>query len=71
MIVDNIRRLCADRGISLYRLERDTGLGNGTVARWNESSPSVERLRLVADYFDVSLDDLIRHSPEKEEGEKS
>lgn len=59
MIYENIRRLCRERGISITRLEQDTGLGNGTVCRWRQCDPTVTRLKLVADYFGVTLESLL------------
>lgn len=59
MIYENIQVLCRKSQISISRLERETGLGNGTVCRWKESDPTVTRLKLVADYFGVTLESLI------------
>lgn len=41
-IVDKIRELCAERGESLASLERKLGLGNGTIGRWENGSPTLE-----------------------------
>lgn len=60
MIVDNIRALCEKKGISIWALERTLGIGNGIIARWSNSSPSTKNLKLVADYFGVPLDDLLK-----------
>ena len=59
MIFENIQALCRERRISSSRLERETGLGNGTVCRWRQSDPTVTRLKLVADYFGVTLESLL------------
>ncbi len=59
MLVNNVRSLCAERNITLARLERETNLGNGAIARWDEHSPSVERVKRVADYFGVSIDSIV------------
>lgn len=59
MLYQNIVVLCKGKGISISKLEKETGLGNGTVGRWEKSSPSVENVKKVADYFDVSVDYLI------------
>ena len=60
MIVKRIKKLCEKKGISLHKLEQETGLGNGIIARWEKSSPSVENLKKVADYFGVTIDMLIK-----------
>lgn len=59
MLYQNIVVLCKGKGISIAKLEKETGLGNGTVGRWEKSSPSVENVKKVADYFEVSVDYLI------------
>jgi transcriptional regulator with XRE-family HTH domain len=60
LIVDNIQRLCREKGTTLCEVERKTGLGNGVIARWKDSNPRVDRLAAVAEYFGVTLDDLLR-----------
>ena len=59
MIYENIRKLCAEAKISISQLERKTGLGNGTICRWKQCAPTVTKLKLVADYFDVTLEHLL------------
>lgn len=59
MILENIRRLCSKKPVSIARLERETGIGNGTINRWDKVSPSIDNVRKVADYFGVSVDTLI------------
>lgn len=61
MIFTNISKLCKKNNISIAKLERETGLGNATVRNWSISSPTVDKLKLVADYFGVSVDDLLRN----------
>lgn len=59
MVYKKIVSLCEEKGISIARLEKEIGLGNGTVARWASSSPSVDNAKKVADFFGVTLDYLI------------
>lgn len=60
MIYENIMALCKERNISVRTLERETGLGNGVIAGWKQKHPRVDRLLAVADYFGVTLDELVR-----------
>lgn len=60
MIYDNILALCAARGISVRKAEHEVGIGNGVIRKWNHQSPHVDKLLLVADYFGVTLDELVR-----------
>ena len=59
MLYDKIKCLCAKSGISIARMERETDLGVKTVQRWNEISPSVDKVKRVADYFGVTVDELM------------
>lgn len=59
MLYQNIVSLCNERQISIARLERDLGFGNATIRTWRTSSPSVDRVLLVANYFGVSVDSLV------------
>ena len=59
MIFAKIAQLCKEKGISVAKLERETGISNGTISRWGTSSPTVEKLEKVADYFGVTVDSLL------------
>lgn len=58
-IVDRIRALANKQEMSLPELEIKLGLGNGTISRWNKSSPNTAKISLVADFFHVSVDYLL------------
>jgi len=62
-LVEKIKALCEQRGVTIYRLEHDTGIGNGVVAKWKTCSPRVGTLKKVADYFGVSVDELLTDAP--------
>ena len=64
MLLDNIKKLCSQKRISLSQLESDVKLGKKTVFRWNEVSPSVDKLKRVADYFGVTVDELLVNTGE-------
>ena len=59
MILARIKQLCDERGCTLTRLEKECGLANATIRRWETASPSADNLAKVADYFGVSVDFLI------------
>ena len=60
MIVKNIKRLCEEHNTSLWALERATGIGNGVIARWDKATPRIDGIQKVADYFGVTLDEIVR-----------
>ena len=59
MIFTNIENLCKEKNISIAKLEKEIGLGNATIRKWKTVSPNVEKLKLVADFFGVTVDSLI------------
>nr|DAY13713.1 MAG TPA: repressor protein [Caudoviricetes sp.] len=61
-IVDRIRALCSERKITIAELERNLGLGAGTVSRWDARVPGTDKIQKVAEYFDVSTDYLLGRS---------
>ncbi|EAD5866352.1 XRE family transcriptional regulator [Listeria monocytogenes] len=58
-LLDLIKKLCKKRGISVTMLENELGLPDNTIYQWKNRMPSVERLQVVADYFNVSIDYLL------------
>ena len=64
MIYKNVSELCKKEGISIAKLERDLGIGNGTIGRWGKSAPTIDNIKKVADYFDVKVDELIADVPQ-------
>jgi transcriptional regulator with XRE-family HTH domain len=69
MILENIIRLCNERNISIRKLEMETGIGNGTIARWGTSSPTLGNAKAVSDYFGVTVDELMAKEHEGQEEE--
>lgn len=47
------------KGLTFNRIERELGLGNGTIKRWNDQSPRLDKLTAVARFVGVSLDYLV------------
>ena len=58
-VLENIQTLCKQRDISIPRLEKELGFGNGAIYKWDKNSPSIDKLQKVADYFGVTVDSLL------------
>lgn len=61
-VKEKIHNLAREKGISIPKLEEELKLGNGTISRWNKSSPNISKLLPIAQYFNVSTDYLIGNS---------
>ena len=59
-IVENIRRYASEQKLSLTQIEVNSGLGNGTIGKWNKSKPTVETLLKVANTLGCSIEDLLK-----------
>lgn len=58
-LVERIQDLCSRKDTTLIGLEREIGLGRGTIRNWDKSSPSIDKLQKVASYFEISIDELV------------
>lgn len=56
---ENIKLLCKKSGITIDKLSKDVGFCNKLIYHWDNTSPKLSNVIAVADYFDVSLDELI------------
>lgn len=61
---EKIDAICKEKGSSIYQLEKELGLGGGTISKWKTSSPKVDTASKVAKALGVTLDYLV--SDEKE-----
>lgn len=64
--LERVKQLCQNHQISLAELERQIGLSSGSVTKWKKSSPSIENVEKIADYFHVSIDYLLGRQPAEE-----
>ncbi len=59
-IVEKIKYLAKENGTDMANIERCVGLGNSSIRRWSNNSPSVNKVLLVANFLKVSVDWLVR-----------
>ena len=60
-IADRIKEICAQKGTSMYKLEKQLNLGNGTIGKWgkNGRQPTYDKAVAVANALGVSTDYLL------------
>jgi len=68
-LLDRVKELCLENGISQRKLESKLELSNGATSKWGKSSPSADVLQKVSDFFNVSTDYLLGKVPFKNETE--
>ena len=59
MLFDNVKRICEERGISIWKLEKELDFPNCSIRKWNESEPGVQKVKKVADYLGVPIERLL------------
>jgi repressor len=62
MLYDKIKEVAKTKSLSIYRIERDLGFSNGSLRKWNNSTPSATSLKKVANYLNVTLDELLEET---------
>lgn len=62
MIYEVIKEIADQKGISIYRIEKDCGMSNGIIAKWGKTaqqSPKVDNLIKVAVYLETPLETFL------------
>ena len=59
MLFDNVKRICDEKGISIWKLERELDFPNCGIRKWNENEPGVRKVQKVADYLGVPIEALL------------
>ena len=62
-IKERVKDLCKENGISLNKLEQGIGVASGYLSKLD--NPGIKTVKLIADYFDVSVDFLIAENEEE------
>ena len=55
---NKIKILCKEKGTSVHAMEKELGFGGGTISRWKNSNPGLEKILKIANYLDVSVEFL-------------
>ena len=55
-IFDYVKVLAKERNLDIKSVEQACGFGNGTISKWGNSTPKVDKLYQVALYFDMPLE---------------
>lgn len=56
--VERIKKICKQRKIPMYLLEKECGFANGYIGQLKKGTLPDDRLRIVAEYLKVSAEEL-------------
>lgn len=63
MDFEKIESLCAEKGITIAALERETKLGNGTIRNWKKGGKaSFEYAARVSAFLGVPMESLLKEN---------
>lgn len=51
-----IQELCKKNKTSISKLEVDLGFSRGSIFKWDAHNPSFDKVQMVAEYFNVSIE---------------
>ena len=57
---DTFEKLCAAKGVTPYRVAKETGVSTSTLSSWKTGryTPKQEKLQKIAEYFGITVDQL-------------
>lgn len=58
-MVERIRKRCAEIGTTMGTLEKELGFANGSIRRWDERVPGIDRVLILANRLEVSIEWLV------------
>lgn len=66
MLTTKIENLAREQGYTIPQIEREMGFSRSSITKWKKSAPSVWKVKAVADFFGITVDELLTE-PEAEE----
>lgn len=60
MLYENIKALAKKKGIPIYRIEKELDIADGSICKWNNINPGVDKVAKVAKYLNTTVDNLLK-----------
>lgn len=54
-----IKEVCKGKKITISKLEEELNFSQGSICKWGVISPSVDKVKKVADYLGVDINKLL------------
>lgn len=67
---DLIKKLCRQKGVTVTGTERELGFARGSLCKVNTSAPSMEKVRKLAEYFEVDIEYLMNNGEVSKQEQK-
>ncbi|WP_429949330.1 hypothetical protein IGJ55_002128 [Enterococcus sp. AZ170] len=59
MLYENVKVEAAKKGISIRKIEQELEFSNGSISKWNDSVPSVDKIQKVAKFLGITIEKLL------------
>lgn len=65
IISEKIKAICEAKGTSMFALEKQLGMGNGTIGKWGKNGrvPNYAKLSAVCSALGISVEDVMSDEP--------
>lgn len=60
MLLHNIKIKCKEKGLSVAALEREIGVAEKSIFKWDESMPSADKLVRAAQVLGTTAEELLK-----------
>lgn len=66
---EKFQKLLEERGITAYKVSKETGVATATLTEWKNGTyqPKVDKLMLIAKFFDVPIEYFLTEDGDKDE----
>lgn len=61
-MIHSIREICKKNNITITKLEEELKFSQGLISRWKDKTPSLDKIVDIADYFHISLDEVVGYN---------
>lgn len=69
-LYEQVKEVAKSKGYSINRLEKELGFARSSISKFNKNVPSMEKIKQIADFLDVSVSDMIGDSDDRSNTEK-
>lgn len=59
-LLKNIRNISKKKKVPLYVIEEKAGIAKGSISKWNDVIPSIEKVSKVAEVLGVTVNTLLK-----------
>lgn len=66
---EKFQKLLEEHGITAYKVSKETGVATSTLTEWKNGTyqPKVDKLMLIAKFFDVPIEYFLTEDGDKDE----